>query len=119
MAAPMDGRLLRSCLHCALARAIRDEGEGLVIDLRRSEPVLLPVPGQRIYRAVRRLLRAARAQGQGRDVKLTVADLPGTSHVEVLAVVSAARGARVLRCLLPRHADGTLSGGFAEALLVD
>jgi hypothetical protein len=105
----------RTCLHCALARAVRAEADGLAVTLRRSEPVLLPLPGQRIYRALRRLLRAARAAGDG-EVRLAVVDLPGTSHVDVMAVVPSPR-VRVLHCELPRHVDGTLSGGFAEALL--
>jgi hypothetical protein len=71
----------------------------------------------RLYRAVRRLLQAARAAAQGRDVKLAVIDLPGKSHVEVTATVLVGRGgSRVLGCSFPRHARGTLARGFAETL---
>ena len=114
----------RSCLHCALARAIRAEssafaGRGLALNFARSEPVWLPSTGMRLYRGVRRLLQAARTAADGTDVKLAVVDLPGKSHVEVTVTVPVGRsGSRVLRCAFPRHARGTLGRGFAETLEV-
>jgi hypothetical protein len=111
----------RSCLHCALARALRAESEayratGLTLSFTRSDPVWLPAPGMRLYRAVRRLLQMARVRADGGGVKLAVVDLPGKSHVEVTATVPVGRGTRVLALSLPRHAPGTLARGFAETL---
>lgn len=109
----------RTCLHCALARALRAEApalaaRGLSATLGRSDPVWLPISGARLYRALRRLLRTAEAQADAPPVKLAVLDLPGKSHVEVTATVHVGHASRVLRCAFPRHAAGTLAFGFAE-----
>lgn len=112
--------MTRSCLHCALARALKSEAlaaGGLAVTFTRSDPVWLPTSGTRLYRGVRRLLQAARAASTGPSVKLAVVDLPGKSHVEVIATVTTAGGTRVLGCAFPRHASGTLAGGFAEGTL--
>lgn len=111
--------MTRSCLHCALARALRSEADalaaqGLTVTFTRSDPVWLPTSGARLYRGVRRLLREARAASTGPAVKLAVLDLAGKSHVEVIATVRTARGTRVLTCAFERHVSGTLAGGFAE-----
>ena len=113
------GPVDRSCLHCALARAVRAEsgafaGRGLTLTFARSDPVWLPGSGLRLYRGVRRLLREACSVATGRDVKLSVVDLPGKSHVEVTVTVATGKGSRVLSCAFARHARGTLAGGFAE-----
>jgi len=117
----LDPKPAQSCLHCALARAIRRESgalaaRGLAVTLGRAEPVWLPSTGARLYRALRRLLREAGSQAQGPSLKLTVIDLTGKSHVEVTATIPVGRGSRVLACAFPRHAPGSLGGGFAEAL---
>src|SRR5437762_5352484 len=77
----------QSCLHCALARAIRRESgplaeRGLAVSISRAEPVWLPSPGARLYRALRRLLRDAGSQAEGASVKLTVIDLLGKRSEE-------------------------------------
>src|SRR5215475_8676965 len=103
-----------------MARAIRaessDAASGAAINFARSEPVWLPTPGMRLYRDLRRLLRQARAEADGRAIKLSVLDLLGKSHVEVTATVSSGRSTRVLACSFPRHAAGMLGQGFAETL---
>jgi hypothetical protein len=109
----------RACLHCALARALGAETaafrrRGLTLAFTRSDPVWLPSPGARLYRAVRRLLREAAVRAEGGPVKLVVVDLPGKSHVEVAAVVRTSHGVRVLGALFPRHRPGALAGGFVE-----
>jgi hypothetical protein len=114
--------LNRSCLHCALARALTTEADalaarGLAVTFTRSDPVWLPTPGMRIYRGVRRLLQQARAVSTGSGLKLAVLDLPGKSHVEVIATVTTAGGTRVLSRAFPRHVAGSLAGGFAEGTL--
>ena len=119
----VDHQRPQSCLHCALARAIRRESSGLAarglaVNLGRAEAVWLPSPGARLYRALRRLLRQAGTQAEGSSLKLTVIDLTGKSHVEVTATIAVGRGSRVLSCAFPRHAPGSLGGGFAEALTV-
>jgi hypothetical protein len=111
--------MTRTCLHCALARALQSEADalaaqGLAVTFTRSDPVWLPTSGTRLYRGVRRLLQAARAASTGPGVKLAVVDLPGKSHVEVIATVTTATGTRVFSCAFARHASGTLAGGFAE-----
>jgi len=87
----------------------------MTLTFTRSEPVWLPGSGVSFYRGVRRLLRQARALGDGGAVKLAVVDLPGKSHVEVMATVVVGRSARVLSCAFARHVRGTLARGFAEA----
>lgn len=113
----------QTCLHCALGRALKHESptlaaHGLTVSLGRTEPVWLPLPGGRLYRALRRLLRDAVGRSEGPSLKLTVIDLPGKSHVEVTATVLVGSGSRVLGTAFPRHVPGTLGGGFAEADLV-
>jgi len=109
----------RSCLHCALARALGDEAAaleaaGLSVTLGRSDPVWLPVRGAVLYRALRRLLRDARTDAARGAIRLTVVDLTGKSHVEVTAAVPSGRGARVLSRAFPRFELGLLGRGFAE-----
>ncbi len=112
----------RTCLHCALARALRAEAgaiaeRGLAVTFTRSDPVWLPVSGVRIYREVRRLLRRALDASVGKAMKLAVVDLKGKSHVEVIATVTTAQGTRVLGCAFPRHVASTLAGGFVEGIV--
>ena len=112
----------RTCLHCALARALRAEAgaiadRGLAITFTRSDPVWIPVSGVRIYRDVRRLLQRALAASVGKSMKLGVVDLKGKSHVEVIATVMTAQGTRVLGCAFPRHVASTLAGGFVEGVV--
>lgn len=111
--------LQRSCLHCALARALSTEadayaGRGLELRLSRSEPVWLPVRGATIYRGIVALLRRARDEAAGSPVRLAVLALPGKTHVEVTAVVTADRGHRVFACSFPQFVAARLSGGFSE-----
>src|SRR5689334_23709972 len=106
----------QSCLHCALARALKRESSdlaasGLTVSMGKSEAVWLPLPGARLYRALRRLLHDARLAAEGASLKLTVIDLLGKSHVEVTATVPVGRGARVLGTAFPRHVPGTLGRG--------
>jgi hypothetical protein len=111
----------RTCLHCALARALRAEtatlaARGLLLHFERTEPVWLPVSGMRLYRGVRRLLRQAVVHGQPGTVKLVVLTLTGKSHVEVTATVPGPDGARVFAVAFPRYVPGTLARGFAEGI---
>ena len=114
--------MTRTCLHCALRRALRAESAAcreseLVVELRNSEPTWLPIEGGRLYRELRGLLREAREAARRGLVKLVVLDLPGKSHVEVTAVVRApGRKARVLSRAFPRQTVEVLGGGFAEQL---
>src|SRR2546425_10728846 len=83
----LDPKPAQSCLHCALARAVRRESaalaaRGLSVSLGRAEPVWLPSPGARLYRALRRLLREAGSQAQGPALHLPRIDLTGKSHLE-------------------------------------
>jgi hypothetical protein len=109
----------RSCLHCALARALGDESTalaaaGLTVTLGRSDPVWLPVRGAVLYRGLRRLLRAAQAGATRGTLRLAVVDLTGKSHVEVTAAVPSGRGTRVLSHAFPRFDQSLLGHGFAE-----
>jgi hypothetical protein len=110
----------RTCLHCALARAVRAEtaaleARGLAVHFERTEAVWLPVSGVRLYRGVRRLLRQAAAQAEPGIFKLVVLTLTGKSHVEVTATVPVRSGTRVFSAAFPRYVPGTLARGFAEA----
>jgi hypothetical protein len=111
----------RTCLHCALARALRAESatltaRGLALHFERTEPVWLPVSGMRLYRGVRSLLRQAAAHGEPGMVKLVVLALTGKSHVEVTATVPVPSGARVFAIAFPRFVPATLARGFAEGV---
>lgn len=113
----------RTCLHCALARALRVEApalaaRGLILNFERSEPVWLPASGMGLYRGVRRLLRQAAASGVPGIMKLAVLAPLGKPEVEVTVTVPIRDGARVLAVRFPRHVPGTLSRGFAEGLVV-
>jgi hypothetical protein len=110
---------MRACLHCALARALGDEADELVrrrvvVTWGRSEAVWLPVPGSRIYRSLRQLLRRAAAVSEGHTVRLAVIDLPGKAHVEVTAAALAGAHAVVFGSAFPRFVAATLPRGFAE-----
>lgn len=112
---------MRSCLHCALARALGDEADELlrrnvVITFGRSEPVWLPIPGSRIYRTLRRLLQRAAAVGEGHTVRLNIIDLTGKPHVEVTAAAIVGAHADVFACAFPRFVAATLPRGFGEGL---
>jgi hypothetical protein len=109
----------RSCLHCALARALRAEAaafhaRGLDVRLSRSEPVFLPLGGATLYRTLRQLLGAARVAAERSPVKLAVLDLVGKSHVEVTATVLRGTTSSVFSCAFPCSDPSTLAGGFAE-----
>lgn len=115
-----QGGVERTCLHCALVRALRAEAPGLerrgiAIVVGRSDAVWLPVSGTRIYRGIRRLLREATAV-PARDcrVRLAVVDLAGKPHVDVMATVLEPSRARVFRVGFARVVDGRLPGGFVE-----
>ena len=110
----------RACLHCALARVLSAESpalraRGLDVRLGLADPVFLPAPGGRLYRGLRRLLRAAMAEAAPPGpVKLAVLNLLGKSHVEVTAAFPSAHGTRVLSCAFPHHDPAALARGFAE-----
>ena len=114
--------MTRTCLHCALGRALRAESaaspEGeIVLTLRCAEPTWLPIEGGRLYRELRGFLRETREAARRGLVKLAVLDLPGKSHVEVTAVLrSPGRKTRVLSRAFPRQTLDLLGGGFAEQL---
>lgn len=112
---------MRACLHCALARALGDEADELVrrrvsVTFGRSEPVWLPITGQRIYRGIRQLLRQAAAVGEGHTVRLGIVDLAGKAHVEVTAAALAGDHAQVFTCAFPRFVAASLPPGFVEGL---
>jgi len=112
----------RACLHCALARALRAESaalarRGLEVRLSVVDPILLPMRGARVYRALRRLLREAElaAQPPG-PLKVAIIMLRGKSHAEVTATFPVGRRAVIRSCAFPLFVPGALAGGFAEAL---
>jgi hypothetical protein len=114
------GRAVRTCLHCALARALRAESAalaaaGLAVRLGPFAPVLLPLSGAHVYRQLRRLLTAVRGEASG-GVKVAVLDLRGKSHVEVTATVARGGGAAVLSCTFARFDPAALPLGFAEGV---
>ena len=115
----MEPEELRTCLHCALVRALRAEApvleaRGITVVVGRSDAVWLPISGTRIYRGLRRLLREATGAVAGRTVRLAVVDLVGKPEVEVMAAVLGSPRARVLRAGFPRVVHGRLAAGFAE-----
>jgi hypothetical protein len=112
--------MTRSCLHCSLSRALEAEWTGQlagpIVRIGRSDPLWLPIPGRHVYRALRRLLHAARQEAAD-TLKLTVLDLPGKSHVEVMATVGLEGHSRSRSIHFPRHDPARLPAGFAETLV--
>ena len=111
----------RTCLHCALLRALRAESpalerQGIDVVVGRSDAVWLPVSGTRIYRGIRRLLHEATSSAAGRRVRITVVDLVGKPHVDVMATVLDPSRARVFRVGFARVVGGRLPSGFAETV---
>lgn len=107
---------MRTCVHCVIARVVRLEAAaGRELRVGHGPPVTLPQAGARLFRALRALVREARAAGDG-PIKLRILDMPGWSRVEVTATVRVGRGARVLARAFDRHVDGTLEGGFLEGI---
>lgn len=108
----------RTCLHCALVRALRAEMPALErrrvdVVVGRSDAVWVPLSGMRVYRGIRRLLRQATGGATDCRVRIGVVDLAGKPHVDVMATVLVAP-ARVHRVGFARVVAGTLPGGFAE-----
>jgi hypothetical protein len=108
----------RSCLHCALSRALRagspTPDARLRVRVSHSEPVWLPVSGATLYRALRSLFREVATDAGGGPVHVTVVDAPGKSHVEVTAAFPSGGRTRILSRAFPRFEAATLAGGFAE-----
>lgn len=112
----------RTCVHCVIARALRSEvpkfeAVALTLRLGRLDPVWVPQPACAVYRAVRALLAEARAQAARSPVKLTLVDMAGKSHLELIVSLRTSSRAQVLTRAFPRHAAGTLERGFEEMLL--
>ena len=111
----------RTCLHCALARALRAEApalsaRGVTVTMGRSDPVWVPIAGGRVYRGIRRVLRAAAAVTERHVVRLAVIDLLGKPEVEVTATALVPPRAHVFRAGFARVVAGPLPGGFDEGL---
>ena len=110
---------LRTCLHCAMVRAIEAESEALRVRdvsvvVGRSDAVWVPISGARVYRGIRRLLRQVTPVAGGRVVRLSVVDLVGKPHVEVMAAALLPARAAVFGVEFPRVVAATLDGGFGE-----
>lgn len=110
---------LRTCLHCALVRAIEAESRALQagdvsVVVGRSDAVWVPISGARVYRGIRRLLRRVTPVAGGRVVRLSVVDLAGKPHVEVMAAALLPARAEVFGVEFPRVVTETLDGGFGE-----
>ncbi len=111
---------MRTCLHCALARAVRRETDrlravGLDVVVLTGERVWLPESGAIVYRRLRQLLRDAIAKASDGQLTVRVLDsVAGKSHVEVTVTLNAAGRDVVLSCACPRQLLEMLSGGFCE-----
>jgi hypothetical protein len=110
----------RTCLHCALARVLQAEtpalaARGVTVTMGRSDPVWVPLSGTRVYRGIRRVLRAAAAAGERHVGRLAVIDLLGKPEVEVTAAALLPARALVFRAGFARVV-GPLGSGFSEGL---
>ncbi len=119
-----DTARVRTCLHCVLGRAVEGEREafvrrGMELTLTAGGPAWLPVSAPAVYRQLSRMLRAVRRNHGGARVKVSLVDASGTPNVLVLATVVVERRTCVLELAFPRHREGSLSGGFTEALAAD
>jgi hypothetical protein len=113
--------MAETCIHCALARALAVEraaleSAALEVELAYAPPARVPRRAAAVCLSLRRLLREARAAAQSGPLKLSIRDPLGASEVEVAIAVRTPRGVRILARRFPRHAPGTLEGGFCEAL---
>ena len=115
---------MRSCLHCALRRALEVEGPALAarrltVLLGRSDPVWLPVAGGRVYRRLRRLFQEVLARADaGSPVRLAVIVQDGKGHVELTAAFRREGSWTVRMVEFPRYVGAALPGGFVEGLPV-
>jgi hypothetical protein len=109
----------RTCLHCALSRALRagaptQAAVPLRVRVSHPEPVWLPVSGATLYRGLRSLFREVATHAAGGPVHVTVLDTPGKSHVEVTAAFPSGGRTRILSRAFPRFEAAALAGGFVE-----
>ena len=110
----------RSCLHCALERALRAErapleASGLEVEVLSSGGALLPVRAGRMYRELRQLLREVRGRAHPGQLRLVVlGGVAGKSYVEVTATFRTANGWHVESRTFSRYVLGALWPGFAE-----
>jgi hypothetical protein len=117
--------MTRSCLHCALRRALDHEertlaAAGLDVVVRGAEATWLPVPGSRLYRRLRVLLRSVVAQAEPGQLRLALHGIvPARSQVEVVIAYRSQRRWRTTSYAFPRFVESTLVHGLVEGVFDD
>jgi hypothetical protein len=114
--------MIRSCLHCALDRALRHEERALAaarleVVFRGTEATWLPVPGARLYRRLRVLLRSVVAQAEPGQLRLALHGVvPARSQVEVVLAYRSQRRWHTTSCVFPRFVESALAHGVVEGV---
>jgi hypothetical protein len=108
-----------TCLHCVLQRALAAEedalrAQGLTVTVREVDRVSLPVPGSRVYRQLRALLRDVRTHAAAGPLRITMLGIvPARSHVDVVMTFRRKRGWGTVSCAVPRFVEDALWAGCA------
>jgi hypothetical protein len=107
-----------TCAHCVVTRAAaRSEhryARPLTLGFCSTQPPLVAMNGPELYGIVTHFLRDAAESSPG-DGAVRVRIVSGAHpEVQILAAAGPARATRVRALAIPRHADGTLMGGFTE-----
>ena len=107
-----------TCVHCVVMRAAARLGRRYARPFTffscSTRPPLVAMDGPQLYALVSHFFRGAAesAPGDGAVRVRIVSDVHPEIHV--LAAAGAARATRLRTLAVPRHADGSLMGGFAE-----
>jgi len=109
-----------TCVHCVVARVAdrfsRRRPLRVAVWSGSLRPPRIAMSGRRLYPLVYGVLRdLARDVGDGASVRLRLLD-DAHPEVEILACACGARGVRMRSVRVPRHADDSLAGGFAESV---
>ena len=109
----------RTCVHCAVARAIRyvsRRADGVTFSVRSAlDPCIAPVSAARLYRSIRGVLTADVGALPARPASIEVRVLGGTHPFVDLYVTTTVSDLVSTRMLsIARHREGTLEGGFPE-----
>jgi hypothetical protein len=111
-------RRVSTCLHCVVTRAVsrlgRRQSGAMTVTATASRPPRVAMEGRDLYLLVSAFLGEAvlGASDQG-PVRVRIVD-DAHPDVHVLVATGTGRIVRMHVLPVPRHAEGTLTGGFSE-----
>jgi hypothetical protein len=107
-----------TCVHCVVTRAAaqfgRRHARQLTLGSCSTQAPLVAMDGPELYALVSQFLRDA-AEGSPGNALVRVRIVSDVhAEVQILAATGASRSTRVRTLAVPRHAEGSLAGGFEE-----